>query len=150
VKPANIMLMKNGKVKVTDFGIAKAISSSQTRSGIAIGTPNYMSPEQINGQPVDGRSDLFSLGVVFYELLTGQLPFRGNNMANLFYQITQVKHPSPSAINPKIPKPAVQILNKTLAKDPDKRFQTGRDMARYLNALIKKIDHAVVKARTKA
>ncbi|MFH1490512.1 MAG: serine/threonine-protein kinase, partial [Pseudomonadota bacterium] len=115
IKPANIMLLKNGQVKVTDFGIAKAVSSSQTKSGVVLGTPNYMSPEQINGQELDGRSDIFSLGVVFYELLTGKLPFHGKNLTNLFYQITQAKHPSPREINPKVPKPCEQIIDKALA-----------------------------------
>lgn len=140
IKPANIMLLKTGPIKVTDFGIAKAVSSSQTKSGIVLGTPNYMSPEQINGQSIDGRSDIFSLGVVFFELLTGQLPFHGKNLTNLFYQITQGKHPSPQEINPKVPRTVEQILNKALAKDPAKRFSTGADLARYLKAMISKID----------
>jgi CHASE2 domain-containing sensor protein/tRNA A-37 threonylcarbamoyl transferase component Bud32 len=148
VKPANIMLLKDGKVKVTDFGIAKAVSSSQTKSGIVLGTPNYMSPEQINGQDIDGRSDIFSLGVVFFELLTGQLPFHGKNLTNLFYQITQGKHPSPRQINPKIPKPVEQILDKALGKEPSQRFQTSGEFAKYLKAMIHKIDQ--VKAAVKA
>ena len=140
VKPANIMLLQEGQVKVTDFGIAKAVSSSQTKSGVVLGTPNYMSPEQINGYEIDGRSDIFSLGVVFFELLTGQLPFHGKNLTNLFYQITQVKHPSPRSINPKIPKPCEQILYKSLAKNPEKRFESAAVLAKYLKALIAKID----------
>ena len=147
VKPANIMLLKDGKVKMTDYGIAKAVSSSQTKSGIILGTPNYMSPEQINGLEIDGRSDIFSLGVVFFELLTGQLPFHGKTLTNLFYQITQGKHPSPRQINPKVPKPCEQIINKALAKDPEQRFQKAEDFARYLKAMVAKIDE--VRARAK-
>jgi serine/threonine-protein kinase len=147
VKPANIMVLKDGKVKVTDFGIAKAVSSSQTKSGIVLGTPNYMSPEQINGHDIDGRSDIFSLGVVFFELLTGVLPFHGKNLTNLFYQITQVKHPSPREINPKVPNPVEQIVDKALSKDPELRFQTCADYARYLKAMINRIDQ--VKAKVK-
>ena len=147
VKPANIMVLKDGKVKVTDFGIAKAVSSSQTKSGIVLGTPNYMSPEQINGHEIDGRSDIFSLGVVFFELLTGVLPFHGKNLTNLFYQVTQVKHPSPREINPKVPRPVEQIVDKSLSKDPEQRFQTCSDFARYLKAMINKIDQ--VKAKVK-
>jgi serine/threonine-protein kinase len=147
VKPANIMLLKDGKIKVTDFGIAKAVSSSQTKSGTVLGTPSYMSPEQINGHEIDGRSDVFSLGVVFFELITGQLPFHGKNLTNLFYQITQVKHPSPREINPKVPRPVEQILDKSLAKDPARRFATGADFAKYLRAMISKIDQ--VKARVR-
>jgi eukaryotic-like serine/threonine-protein kinase len=140
VKPANIMLLRNGKIKVTDFGIAKAVSSSQTKSGIVLGTPNYMSPEQINGHAIDGRSDIFSLGVVFFELLTGQLPFHGKSLTNLFYQITQVKHSSARSVNPALPKPVDQILDKALAKEPDQRFATCADFAKYLRALISKLD----------
>jgi CHASE2 domain-containing sensor protein/tRNA A-37 threonylcarbamoyl transferase component Bud32 len=147
VKPANIMVLKDGKVKVTDFGIAKAVSSSQTKSGIVLGTPNYMSPEQINGHEIDGRSDIFSLGIVFFELLTGVLPFNGKNLTNLFYHITQVKHPSPREINPKVPNPVEQIVDKALSKDPEQRFQTCADFARYLKAMINRIDQ--VKAKVK-
>jgi serine/threonine-protein kinase len=147
IKPANIMVLKDGKVKVTDFGIAKAVSSSQTKSGIVLGTPNYMSPEQINGHDLDGRSDIFSLGVVFFELLTGVLPFHGKNLTNLFYQITQVKHSSPREFNPKIPNPVEQIMDKALSKDPEQRFQTCSDFARYLKAMINRIDQLKAKAQ---
>jgi len=140
IKPANIMLLKDGKVKVTDFGIAKAVSDSKTKSGIVLGTPNYMSPEQINGQELDGRSDIFSLGVVFFELVTGQLPFHGKTLANLFYQITQGKHPSPRQTNPNVPKPCAQMIDKALAKDPDRRFRSAGEFARYLRVMIAKID----------
>lgn len=140
VKPGNIMLQKNGKIKVTDFGIAKAVSSSRTKSGIILGTPNYMSPEQINGMPLDGRSDIFSLGAVFFQLLTGNLPFGGKTITELFYQITQVKHPSPRQFNPKVIKPVEQLIDKALAKDPDKRFQRANDFSRYLRLLGQKID----------
>ena len=140
IKPANVMLLNDGKIKVTDFGIAKAVSSSKTKSGIVLGTPNYMSPEQINGLKLDGRSDIFSLGVVFFELLTGQLPFHGKTLANLFYQITQAKHSSPREINPKVPKPCAQILDKALAKDPRQRFKKAGDFARYVKVVINKLD----------
>jgi len=140
IKPANIMLLKNGKIKVTDFGIAKSMSSSKTRSGIILGTPNYMSPEQIMGRQIDTRSDIFSLGVVFYQLLTGELPFKGDNLNTLFYDITQATHPPPSKINPKVIKPCEQIIDKVLAKNPDHRFQQARDLSRYLKILANKID----------
>ncbi len=140
IKPANIMLLKNGRIKVTDFGIAKSMSSSKTRSGIILGTPNYMSPEQIMGRQIDARSDIFSLGVLFYQLLTGELPFKGDNLNSLFYHITQAKHPPPSKINPRVIKPCEQIIDKTLAKNPDNRFQRARDLARYLKILANKID----------
>jgi CHASE2 domain-containing sensor protein/tRNA A-37 threonylcarbamoyl transferase component Bud32 len=140
IKPANVMMLNNGHVKVTDFGIAKAISSSRTKTGVILGTPNYMSPEQIMGQKIDSKSDIFSLGVVFYQLITGELPFHGENLSGLLYQITQIKHPSPRNYNPKIPKVCEQILDKSMAKDPDKRFNSAGDMARILNALGEKID----------
>jgi serine/threonine-protein kinase len=146
VKPGNIMLLKNGHVKVTDFGIAKAVSSSQTKSGIILGTPNYMSPEQITGRGIDGRSDIFSLGVVFYQLLTGKLPFGGKTITELFYQITQGKHLSVRDINPRIIKPCEQLIDKALAKDPSKRFSRAAEFAKYLRILGEKIDRFRAKA----
>jgi len=140
IKPANIMLLKDGRVKVTDFGIAKAISSSKTKTGIILGTPNYMSPEQIMGQKINSKSDIFSLGILFYQLLTGELPFHGENLSGLLYQITQVKHSSPRNYNRKIPKVCEQIIDKALVKDPAKRFKTAGDMARIIRALADKID----------
>ena len=147
IKPANIMLLKNGRVKVTDFGIAKSMSASKTRSGIILGTPNYMAPEQIMGRQIDARSDIFSLGIVFFQLLTGDLPFRGDNLNSLFYKVTQVKHTSPSKINPKVIKPCEQILDKALAKNPDHRFQKASDLAKYLRILANKIDTLRVKKK---
>jgi CHASE2 domain-containing sensor protein/tRNA A-37 threonylcarbamoyl transferase component Bud32 len=140
IKPANIMLLKNGGVKVTDFGIAKAISSSRTKTGVILGTPNYMSPEQIMGQKMDLRSDIFSLGVLFFQLMTGELPFQGENLSSLLYQITQVRHPSVRSYNPKIPKVCEQILNKALAKDPKDRFSSAEEMERIIRLLISKIE----------
>ena len=140
IKPANIMLLDSGEVKVTDFGIAKAISSSRTRTGVILGTPNYMSPEQIMGQKIDQRSDIFSLGVLFFQLVTGELPFHGENLSNLLYHITQVRHPSIREINPKLPKACEQIIDKALAKNPDKRFQRASEMAKLLGMLNAKIE----------
>jgi CHASE2 domain-containing sensor protein/tRNA A-37 threonylcarbamoyl transferase component Bud32 len=140
IKPANIMLLKNGRIKVTDFGIAKSMSSSKTRSGIILGTPNYMSPEQIMARKIDARSDIFSLGVVFFQLLTGELPFKGENLNSLFYQITQARHTSPRKINPKVLRPIEQIIDKLLAKNPEHRLQTAKDLSRYMRILAHKID----------
>ncbi len=140
IKPANIMLQKNGGVKVTDFGIAKAISSSRTRTGVILGTPNYMSPEQIMGQKIDARSDIFSLGVLFYQLLTGELPFHGDNLSSLLYQITQVKHPSVRNHNPKIPRACEQITDRALAKSPKERFRTAGEMSKIIKLFVSKVD----------
>jgi serine/threonine-protein kinase len=140
IKPANIMLLKSGGVKVTDFGIAKAISSSRTKTGVILGTPNYMSPEQIMGQKMDLRSDIFSLGVLFFQLLTGELPFHGENLSSLLYQITQVRHPSVRSYNPKIPRVCEQILDKALAKDPKDRFSNAEEMERIIRLLISRIE----------
>ncbi|MCU0594430.1 MAG: serine/threonine-protein kinase [Desulfobacterota bacterium] len=140
IKPANIMLLKTGGVKVTDFGIAKAISSSRTRTGVILGTPNYMSPEQIMGQKIDPRSDIFSLGVVFYQLLAGELPFQGDNLSSLLYQITQVKHPPLRSFNPRIPVACEQILDKALAKNLEERFQNAGQLAKLVRLLALKVD----------
>ena len=99
-----------------------------------------MSPEQIMGQKIDYRSDIFSLGVLFYHLITGELPFHSENLSGLLYQITQVKHPSPRDYNPKIPGVCVQILDKALAKNPEKRFRSAGDMAKVVSALGQKLD----------
>ncbi len=140
IKPANIMLLKEGGVKVTDFGIAKALSSSRTRTGVILGTPNYMSPEQIMGQRIDARSDIFSLGVLLFQLLTGELPFRGDNLSSLLYQITQVRHPSVREVNPKVPKACGQIIDRALAKKPEERFKNAAEMAKVVRLLVAKID----------
>ncbi len=143
VKPANVMLLNSGHVKVTDFGIAKAISSSRTKTGVILGTPNYMSPEQIMGQKIDYKSDIFSLGVLFFQLITGELPFHGENLSGLLYKITQVKHPSPRNYDPKIPKICEKILDKAMAKDPDKRFNSAGDMGDIIHALGEKVDQVI-------
>ena len=134
IKPANIMILKNGEIKVTDFGIARVMTSSSTKTGAFIGTPSYMSPEQIVGHHVDGRSDLFSLGVVFYELLTGEKPFQGDNIATLMFNIT---NSTPAPINkkmaPNIPDNLISIIERLLAKDREARYQQGRELFRDLS-----------------
>ena len=148
IKPANIMLLSNGTVRVTDFGIAKAVSSSRTKTGVILGTPNYMSPEQIMGHKMDARSDIFSLGVLFFQLLTGQLPFHGDNLSSLLYQITQAKHPSIRELRPRVPKACEQIIDKALAKSPADRFKSARDMKRYIQLLMMRLKE--IKNRNKS
>jgi CHASE2 domain-containing sensor protein/tRNA A-37 threonylcarbamoyl transferase component Bud32 len=143
IKPANIMLMDNGGVKVTDFGIAKAISSSRTKTGVILGTPNYMSPEQIMGQKIDQKSDIFSLGVLFFQLLTGELPFQGKNLSGLLYQITQVKHPPVREFNAKLPKVCEQIIDRALAKERDDRFTSAGDMAKVIRLISSRINQVM-------
>jgi serine/threonine-protein kinase len=145
IKPGNIMVLKSGQVKVTDFGIARITSSSktQTAAGIILGTPSYMSPEQIAGKPLDGRSDIFSLGIVFYELLTGEKPFKGESIMTLLHQIATQPHPSPKIYNPKVPDFLVKVIDKALAKDPNQRFQKASEMASVLRAYISKVDQAI-------
>ena len=147
IKPANIMLLKSGVVKITDFGIARITATSQTQTGVVKGTPFYMSPEQFSGEKVDGRSDIFSLGTMMYQLLTGDLPFKGDSPPALMHQIMNVKHPDPRKINPKIVKPIVGILDKALAKERDKRYQQAGQMAAHLRELCKRIDAAVAKRK---
>jgi tRNA A-37 threonylcarbamoyl transferase component Bud32 len=147
IKPANIMILKNGLVKVTDFGIARATASSKTRTGVIKGTPYYMSPEQISGMKVDGRSDIFSLGIVFYQLITGQLPFGGENLAAIMYQITTVEPEPPTKYNPKIYKAAVAILDRALEKSLESRYQKAKQMGDHLRLLGQKLDNLKEKAK---
>jgi serine/threonine-protein kinase len=140
IKPANIMILKAGGIKVTDFGIAKAISSSRTKTGVILGTPNYMSPEQIMGQKIDPSSDIFSLGIVFFQLLTGELPFKGDNLSSLLYEITQKRHPKLQDFGRKLPAAMDQITDKFLAKNPRERFKSAGEVARTLGILAKRLE----------
>jgi len=133
IKPGNVIYdPASGAVKVTDFGVASLVDDRKTRTGTVLGSPSYMSPEQITGNRIDGRSDLFSLGVTLYQLLTGRLPFRGDSVANLAYRITQEKHPNLGRVRRGLPACASRIVNKALQKDPDDRYASGIDMAEAL------------------
>ncbi|MGV8057673.1 MAG: CHASE2 domain-containing protein [Smithellaceae bacterium] len=136
IKPANIMILNNGEVKVADFGIARVMATSKTQTGVVLGTPSYMSPEQIAGKKVDGRSDLFSLGVVLYELITGEKPFQGDSIATLMYNITSSAPPAIKDLSPDIPEKLVPIVEKLLTKDVDTRYQTGKLLADDLFACL--------------
>ena len=139
IKPANIMRTSGGEVKVMDFGIAKLPSSTITQTGSILGTPTYMSPEQITGQDLDGRSDLFSLGCVFYELLTGSKPFHGSTLSTLMFQITQGESRPPSEHNPAVPPSLDEVMARALAKSPQNRFQSGKEMAGTLKKFLEEI-----------
>ncbi|OGW64636.1 MAG: hypothetical protein A3H49_03330 [Nitrospirae bacterium RIFCSPLOWO2_02_FULL_62_14] len=136
IKPANIMVMPDGAVKVTDFGIARVTTSAKTQTGIVLGTPSYMSPEQLSGAKVDGRSDLFSLGIVLFEMLTGERPFQGESVATLMYVIANQPHPSPFDLRPDLPKPVGAVIDRALQKDATKRYQRGLEMAQDIRALM--------------
>jgi serine/threonine-protein kinase len=129
VKPDNIMLSGTGAVKVMDFGIARVVESSLTRTGSVMGTPAYMSPEQVNGQKVDGRSDIFSLGVILYELLTGRKPFKGDTMPSLMFAIMKEEPPQPSTVDAAVAPAWDPILKKALAKSRDERYTTVKEFA---------------------
>src|SRR6266542_627393 len=135
IKPANIIVTADEKVKITDFGIAKIASSNLTTTGQFLGTPNYMSPEQVSGSPVDGRSDLFSLGVVLYELLTNRKPFQGDNLTAISYKIVHEDHTPPAELAPDIPHEFNDIVGRAMAKDPWNRYQRGKDLALALYQL---------------
>jgi len=130
IKPANIMLLKDGTIRVADFGIARIQGSSATVTGTVLGTPSYMSPEQLEGKKIDGKSDLFSLGVSLYELLTGEKPFKGGDaIATLLFQIANDPTPNPQTVRPEISDALVQVIDRALEKDQEKRYQRGEEMA---------------------
>jgi len=148
IKPANVMLLKGGVIKITDFGIARITATSQTQTGIVKGTPFYMSPEQFSGEKVDGRSDIFSLGTMTYQLLTGALPFTGDSPSVLMNKIMNVPHEDPRKLNPKIVKPLVTVINNALVKDRDKRYQRASTMSAHLREIGKRIDAVLAKKKT--
>jgi CHASE2 domain-containing sensor protein len=137
IKPANIMFEpESDSLKITDFGIARITDSSKTKTGMVLGTPSYMSPEQLAGKKVDGRSDLFSLGVMLYQMLSGSLPFKAESMASLMFKITNEDAPDIKTIRPDIPSELSSIINQALAKNADERYQTGTELSTDLKAFL--------------
>jgi len=133
VKPGNIMYdAASDTVKVTDFGVARITDSSKTKTGIVLGTPSFMSPEQLAGQKIDGLSDLFSLGVTLYQLCCGALPFKGDTMAQLMYRIANEPPVDPLSLNRDLPEGLVAVIHRALAKNKQDRFQSGAEMAEAL------------------
>ena len=130
VKPSNIMLVRDGHVKITDFGIARMASAAvRTQTGMVLGSPKYMSPEQVVGKDIDQRSDIFSLGVMLYELLTGQAPFDGENVNAIMYQTLNILPAPPNTLNPAVPEMVNFIVAKALAKGIEDRYQNAEDFA---------------------
>jgi serine/threonine-protein kinase len=129
IKPANIMLLNDGTVKVTDFGIARVVESSKTQTGMVLGTPSYMSPEQVDGKKVDGRSDLFSLGATMYELLTAQKAFTGESVTQIMYNITNSRFTSLDEVSRGIPPCVSNIVEKLMSKTLTRRYRRGSEVA---------------------
>jgi len=135
VKPSNIMVVRDGHVKITDFGIARMASSAvHTQTGMVLGSPKYMSPEQVMGKALDQRSDIFSLGVMLYEMLVGQAPLNGENVNAIMYQTLNAVPAPPSTLNPAAPEMVNFILAKALAKGLEDRYSNAKDFADDLRA----------------
>jgi eukaryotic-like serine/threonine-protein kinase len=133
IKPANIMVVSDGPVKITDFGIARMRAAADlTQTGVMLGSPKYMSPEQVIGKRADHRSDIFSLGVILYEMLTGAAPFSGENVTALMYQIVNFAPPAPSSVNRQVPEMLDFVIAKMLAKPLEERYQDSREVAKDL------------------
>jgi serine/threonine-protein kinase len=143
IKPANIMYdPKTGRVKVTDFGVAALTDSTRTRTGTIIGTPSYMSPEQVAGKHVNGRSDLFSLGVMLFQLLSGQLPFNGDSLASVIFKITNEPSPDLLELRSDLLPAIAAVINKALQKEIEKRYQMAAEMKTALEKCLEQIEKA--------
>jgi len=133
IKPGNIIFNPdNGEIKITDFGIAKISDDSRTRTGNVMGSPLYMSPEQLKGQKVTGATDTYSLGITLYKLVCGETPYQGDTLANLTYQILNKRPRSVREFNPELPDGVVRLINKAIQREPDKRFLSAATMAEAL------------------
>src|SRR5262245_58804099 len=137
IEPANFLCCEQGRVKLTDFGVARMSGSDLTRSDQFVGSPGFMSPEQLNGGQVDGRSDLFALGVILYQLLTGKAPFEGENVSEVLYRISTQPAEAPSEAHQDVSPDFDPILEKALAKDPAERYQMGQELIAALSPLVR-------------
>jgi eukaryotic-like serine/threonine-protein kinase len=141
IKPANIMIVRGGLVKITDFGIARMRTTSvQTQVGIVLGSPRYMSPEQVAGKRSEPRSDTFSLGVILYEMVTGKAPFNGEDVTSVMFQILNFIPPPPSSINSEVPSMLDFVVAKALAKAPADRYGSARELASDLRDCQKRME----------
>jgi hypothetical protein len=136
MKPANLIVLEGGRIKIADFGIARVEASELTQTGMVLGTPSYMSPEQFMGHPVDGRSDLFSCGVILYQLLTGEKPFTGESTTTIMYKVLREEPVPPSQINMSLAPALDAVVRKALAKNPNERYQSGKEFAEALRAAV--------------
>jgi serine/threonine protein kinase len=135
VKPSNIMVLRGGTVKIMDFGIARVrMSDVKTQTGLRLGSPRYMAPEQLLGQTIDLRADIFALGVVLYEILTGIAPFGGEDMQEVMFRVASFDPPAPSRINPAVPTVLDLVVARAIAKDPALRYQDAAELASDLRA----------------
>jgi serine/threonine-protein kinase len=146
IKPANIMITLDRDVKIMDFGIAQIPTGSRTQLGTVLGSPKYMAPEQVAGQPTDGRTDIFALGVVLYEMLTGVTPFNGDNLSAIMYKVLNEEPAPPSTLNSRVPPVFDRIISRALAKRPEDRYQTAQEFASDLSGrdavLLREADRA--------
>ena len=137
IKPANIMIVHGERVKIMDFGIARMrVSDFKTQTGVLLGIPKYMSPEQVGGHPLDQRSDIFSLGIVLYEMLTGKSPFSGSNTTSMMHSVASIPHVPPSRVHSEVSAMLDLVVAKALEKDPDVRYQDAHDLASDLRACL--------------
>jgi len=145
IKPSNIRILKDGAVKIMDFGIAKSFQSESnlTQTGITLGTAAYLAPEQIRGEPVDPRTDIFSLGILAYELLTGQKPFRGEHISTVLFKILNEKPEPPSKTDPHIPPGIDRAVEKAIEKSPPNRYESVADFKKDLSSILKQIPGAM-------
>jgi serine/threonine-protein kinase len=144
IKPANIVFdQRNRRVRVMDFGVARLENSRATRTGVILGSPSYMAPEQLDARPVTAQSDLFSLGVTLFQLLTGMLPFRSDSIPGLMQKISAEPHPPLIVVRPDLPAALSAVIDRALEKDPDMRFRTGAEMAQALRDCARDIDPAL-------
>jgi serine/threonine-protein kinase len=144
IKPANIVFdQRNRRVRIMDFGVARLENSRATRTGVILGSPSYMAPEQLDARPVTAQSDLFSLGVTLFQLLTGMLPFRSDSIPGLMQKISSEPHPPLRAVRPDLPASVGAALDRALEKDPEMRFRSGAEMAQALRDCARETDPAL-------